>query len=440
MNLFWKRLFGVVQSTSAFERKIDTVQTSAGVDEPEYSAGEMQDKARLAEIVNSDDFRQKKELYRTRKYRDTDECRILRQYEKLLNDPNIKLYYETKQSDSLKEYLDFKSNPESLNLKNLSILEVSAKIEKLKAFEQSGGYKNYTQYHDSLAVREFEELKKKISEPDFQQANAFWANPDRWETTHEYRMEQRYRELTGGQPATPARRNKSSLFRKYSRVRLTFNERFDWNRPEESRWSAGFHSGNPRLVGNYSYVNELQANNNGRNVSTSDGILTIHTVELPTRSLAWDVQKGFVEKQYEYASDVIQTSAAFRQKYGVFSAKIRCSGPIHHALWLSGEKKLPHINIFHFDGSNITMGNANQHKMDGVEIKGIPESQFYIYTLEWTPRTLVWYVNNLEVYRTTENVPQEVLYVGINSFIPAKTEPAPGKLEVDWIKVWEVRE
>ena len=86
------------------------------------------------------------------------------------------------------------------------------------------------------------------------------------------------------------------------------------------------------------------------------------------------------------------------------------------------------------------MGNANQHKMDGVEIKGIPESQFYIYTLEWTPRTLVWYVNNLEVYRTSENVPQEVLYVGINSFIPAKTEPAPGKLEVDWIKAWEVRE
>ncbi|MEZ7866818.1 MAG: glycoside hydrolase family 16 protein [Paludibacteraceae bacterium] len=440
MNLFWKRLFRVVQSTSAFEKKIDSVQTTVGSDEQDYSTGDLQDKAHLEELVNSIDFRQKKELYKSKKYKDTDENRIMRQYEKLLNDPNIKLYFETKNSDLLNQYLNFKSNPESLNLKNLSILDVSAKIDKLKAFEQSKEYKNYTQYHDSLAVREFEELKKKISEPEFQQANAFWANPDRWETTREYRLEQRYRELTGEQISSPGKRNKSSLFRKYASVRLTFSERFDWDRMENSRWSAGFHSGNPRLVGNYSYVNELQANNNGRNVSTSDGILTIHTVELPSRSLAWDVQKGFVEKQYEYASDVIQTSAAFRQKYGVFSAKIRCSGPIHHALWLSGEKKLPHINIFHFDGSNITMGNANQHKMDGVEIKGIPESQFYIYTLEWTPRTLVWYVNNLEVYRTTENVPQEVLYVGINSFIPAKTEPAPGKLEVDWIKVWEVRE
>ena len=86
------------------------------------------------------------------------------------------------------------------------------------------------------------------------------------------------------------------------------------------------------------------------------------------------------------------------------------------------------------------MGNAGQHKIDGVEITGISEEQFFIYTLEWTPRALVWYVNNLEVYRTTENIPQEALYLGMNSFIPKKSEPATGKLEVDWIKVFEVRE
>ena len=440
MNLFWKRLLGVVQSTTAFEKKIESVQTTDGSDEQDYSAGDMQDKARLEELVNSADFRQKKELYRTRKYKDTDENRIMRQYEKLLNDPNIRLYYETKNSDLLNQYLSFKSNPESLNLKNLSILEVSAKIDKLKAFEQSKEYKNYTQYHDSLAVREFEELKKKISETEFQQANAFWADPDRWETTYEYRLEQRYRELSGVQTSTSGRRNKTSLFRKYSRVRLTFAERFDWNKLDESRWSAGFHSGNPRLVGNYSFVNERQANNDGRNVSTSDGVLAIHTVELPTRALAWDVQKGFTEKEFDFTSDVIQTSATFRQKYGIFTAKVRCEGALHHALWLSGEKKLPHINIFHFDGADITMGNANQHKMDGIVLKGIPESQFYIYTLEWTPRALVWYVNNLEVYRTNDNVPHEALYLGVNSFIPGKSEPTSGKMVVDWIKVFEVRE
>ena len=162
MNLFWKRLFRVVQSTDSFEKKIDAVQLTTSGDEQDFSIDELQDKNRLEEYVNSVDFRQKKELYKSKKYKDTDENRIIRQYEKLLNDVNIKLYYETKNSQILKDYLDFKSNPDSLNLKSLSILEVSEKIEKLKNFEQSKEYKNYSQYHESLAVREFEELKKKI--------------------------------------------------------------------------------------------------------------------------------------------------------------------------------------------------------------------------------------------------------------------------------------
>lgn len=440
MNLFWKRFFRVLQSTESFEKKIDAVQITAGVDEQEYTVGELPNKSRLEEFVYSTDFQKKKELYRTKKYKDTDENRIMRQYEKLLNDPHIRLYYETKNSELLKEYYEFKSNPESLNLKNLSILDVSAKIDKLKFFEQSKEYKNYTQYHDSLAIREFEELKKKISEPEFQQSNAFWANPDRWETTYYYRMEQRLKELSGEQPSKPGKQNKTSIFRKYSQVKLTFSERFDWNKLDDSRWSAGFHSGNPRLVGNYSYTNEWQANNAGRNVSTSEGVLTIHTVQLPSHGLAWDIQKGFIETDFGFTSDVIQTAATFKQKYGIFTAKIRCSGALHHALWLSGDKKLPHINLFHFNGTQIAMGNANQHKMDGVEIQGIPESQFYIYTLEWTPRALIWYVNNIEVYRTIENIPHESLYLGVNSFIPKKSNPTAGTLEVDWVKVFEVRE
>ncbi len=440
MNLFWKKLFRLMQPTSVFERKIMTLHTSTAIDGAEIAANEMMDKARLEALVQSTDFKQKKELFTGKKYKDTDECRIIRRYEKLLNDVNLKLYYETKNSEQLRQYLDFKSNPESLNLKDLSIVEVSARIEDLKQFEQSKAYKNFTQYHDSLAVREFEELRKKISDPDFQQANAFWANPDRWETTYEYRMELRYQELIGTTASVGSKRNKTSIFRKYSQVQLRFNEHFDWERLEETRWMAGYHSAIPRLVGNYSFTNELQANSGGRNVSVSNGVLNIHTVQLPMRALAWDVQKAFVERDFSFTSDVIQTSASFRQKYGIFSAKIKCRGAIHHALWLSGDRKLPHLNLFHFDGNDITMGNAGMHRMNEVKISGISPEQFYIYTLEWTPRELIWYVNNVEVHRTNENIPQEPLYFGVNSFIPSKMKPESGRMEVEWIKAFEVRD
>ena len=440
INLFWKRIFRMMQSTGHFENKIAAIASSPTLPDNEYTNGELSDLERLEEFVQSPDFAEKKDLYQNKKYRDTDEYRIMQQYEKLLNDPQIKLYYQTLDSELLRQYLAFKSDPDSLGLKELSILEVSEKIESLKQFEQSKEYRNYTQFHDSLTIREFEELKRKVAEPVFQESNAFWANPDRWETSYEYRMEQRYREMKGISSEGKRAKTGFSLFKKYQYIKLRFNEEFEWHRPEESRWSAGFHSGNPRLRGNYSFINEWQANSGGRNVHTADSIMSIHTVELPGKALAWDVQEGFVERDFRYTSDVVQTAATFRQKYGIFTAKLRCEGRIHHALWLSAERKLPHINLFHFDGENIRVGNAGLHKVDGVSISGVSQSQFYIYTLEWTPRALVWYINNVEVYRTTENIPHEALYLGINSFIPKKMSPKSGKIEVDWIKVYEVRD
>ena len=82
------------------------------------------------------------------------------------------------------------------------------------------------------------------------------------------------------------------------------------------------------------------------------------------------------------------------------------------------------------------MGNAHQNVMDEVRITGLKHSSFYIYTLEWTPKELIWYINDLEVHRTTSNVPKENLYLGFNSFLPNKEKPSTGKLEVDWVKVF----
>ncbi len=439
MNLFWKRIFRLMNSTASYEKKLGSIQLSSHDDSSNVNQTDFDDKLELELIVQSKEFQDKKKLYQNRKYKDTDEYRIVRQYEKLLKDNNIKWYFETKNSQILQEYLSFKTNPDSLNLKDLSIIEVSEKIEKLKQFEQSKSYQIYTQYHDSLAVREFEELRKKIADPEFQQNNAFWANSNRWETTLEYRQEARYKELNNEFVPKNKSKDKTSLFKRYSQIYLKLNELFDWNTIEESIWLAGFHSGNPMLLGNYAFVNEQQGHSGGNNVSSSEGVMTIHTVDLPMKSLAWDVQKGFVERDFRYSSDVVQTAAAFRQRYGVFSVKVKSSGNIHHAVWLGSERKLPHINIYYFNGKSITVGNANLHRYDGIELKGLAQDEYYVFTLEWTPRSLVWYVNNVEVFRTNENIPNESLYVGVNSFIPAKAEADIGKLELDWLKVYEVR-
>ncbi len=442
MKLFWKRIFRRLQTTQRFEKQINAVLLSDDFDEIELhlhhqSKQQAMSLEQLRKYVNSSEFIQKKELFIKTKYKNTDECKIVKQFEKLQNRQDIRLYYQTLKSKKLKAYLDFKENPDTLQLKKLTIVEISQQIEQLKLFEKSEEYKNYTTLHNSLTIREFEGLQQKIHDSGFIRTNIFWANPHRWETTTEYRLEKQYNELVG----LKQKKKKSKtahFFTNYEKVQLAFDESFNWANLDDSVWSAGFHSDNPQLVGNYSYVNEWQGNNAGQNVKVENGILSLITRYQAVETLAWDVQKAFKKQTFDYTSDVIQNSTVFSQKYGIFTAKIRCTGVVHHAVWLKGMKKLPHINLFYFDGEKITVGNATAHKYIKEDIEGISENDFYIYTLEWTPQKMVWYVNNIEVFRVTEQIPHEKMSIGINSFLPKSSAPAEGKLEIDWIKAYKI--
>lgn len=190
------------------------------------------------------------------------------------------------------------------------------------------------------------------------------------------------------------------------------------------------------MIGNHSFVNERQANNGGKNVAVEDGVLKIQTKHEKTNALAWDSKKGFVPKDFEFTSDVLQTADSFRMKYGVVRAKIRCTGNTQHAFWLGADGKLPHVNVFHFDGKQITVGNANQSVFDKATITGISPSDFYIYTLMWNAKELIWMINDVEVYRTSSHVPKEEMFLSFNSFIPEKHHGGAGTLEVDWIRVY----
>ncbi|GAB1416243.1 hypothetical protein MASR2M117_16490 [Paludibacter sp.] len=218
---------------------------------------------------------------------------------------------------------------------------------------------------------------------------------------------------------------------------LTFSDDFYKEKPEENIWNFGFYFTNENLIKNYSFHNEKQANNLGNNTTTFHGVIRIQTRREAIKALAWHPQKGFAEKQYAYTSDVVQTAKNFRQERGVFKAKIRCSGNVNHAFWLRTEKMDPQINIFHFDGSEIKVGFINNQKGSAISIKGINPSQYYIYTLEWTKEELIWYINNVVVFRSVNDIPTEKMFLVFNSFIPENTNGDEGLLEVDWVRVYQ---
>ncbi|MDD3078758.1 MAG: hypothetical protein PHH37_06610 [Paludibacter sp.] len=437
MNLFWKNLLGRITSTAKIEAaEKELISSMKRYDEVAKSV-ELAEYQKLFHEVKSAQFIENKKTLQNRRYKDTEEHRDIVKFRKLENSKGLKMYLDVLKSMELEQFLAFKQTKEYEDLGDPKKVKLSEKLQKMKKFERSPAYKNYVRFHDSYLLKEYEQLKNHVNSPEFKSQNEFWANPQRWKTTSEYKKEQRYYELVKNPDIIFYNNEKPERFQEYKSVRLTYNEEFDWNTLDKSRWDFGFHYGHPNLKGCHSFANELQANNAGKNVAVENGILKIATKEERVKAPAWHTTKGFIEKEYEYTSDVLQSAESFRQKGGVFRAKIRCTGRINHAFWLGVDQKFPHINIFHFDGKAINVGNAGKNVIDGAKIKGLNPAQFYIYTLKWTDKDLVWLINDYEVYRTSSNIPKEEMFMVFNSFIPEKLKGATGCLEVDWVRVYQ---
>jgi len=436
MNLFWKYLFGDITPTAKLEKnEVELVQAMERYSEVEKSV-ELAEYQKLFHMVKAAGFQENKKILQNRKYKDTEEFQIHQEYHKLLNSPAIQVYYEVLESEQLKHYLKFKSTPDYELLGDKKKLKASESLQKMKAFEKSKAFKTYSRFHDSFIIKEYEQLKVKVATPEFKKANEFWANKNRWHTTAEFILQERFYELAKNPDIIFFENEKPERFEKYRALKLTFQDEFEWNTLDKSHWNFGFHYKSPTLIGNHSFINEKQANNSGKNVFVENGILKISTKHEKVTARAWHPKKGFMEKEYHFTSDVLQTADTFNQKYGIIRAKLRCTGKVQHAFWLGADGKLPHVNIFHFNGKQITLGNANQNLFDSIKISGLNPSQYFIYTLMWSKKELIWMINDLEVYRTASNIPNESMFLAFNSFISEKQHGSAGSIEVDWVRVY----
>ena len=195
MNLFWKKRFGGMLSTSKFEKMEEAAVSDMKRYDEIAKSLELEEYRKLFHVVKSSEFKEKKKTLQNRKYQDTEEYRISRKYQKLHTNSSIRQYYETLHSERLNTFLDFKTTPEYEELGDKKKVKASEKLQKLKDFENSKEYKNYIRYHDSFIIRDYEELKKKIANPEFVKSNQFWADQHRWKTVPEHAVEQRYYEL-----------------------------------------------------------------------------------------------------------------------------------------------------------------------------------------------------------------------------------------------------
>jgi beta-glucanase (GH16 family) len=214
---------------------------------------------------------------------------------------------------------------------------------------------------------------------------------------------------------------------------------------------TNYYWGDKLLKDTYALPGDKHLYTKGGNIEISGSVLKIITKKESVSGKAWDPVMGFKMVDFNYTSGLVSTGKSFRQKYGKVRAKIRMSGaPVRQAMWLVGDNILPHIDVAKIEKGKIFYGNwwGNIAEKGGVRKKVVKKgagkfiSDFFIYSVEWSPDKITWKINEKVVLTQTQGIPQDPMYLVLSAGVTdvVTDHQLPAVMEVDWVKIYKKAE
>ncbi|MCR2823784.1 carbohydrate binding domain-containing protein [Lederbergia panacisoli] len=252
--------------------------------------------------------------------------------------------------------------------------------------------------------------------------------------------------------------------------KLVWEDNFDGNELDGSKWNIT--TGNGHAEGIPGWGNEEKQYYQKENLKVEDGKLII------------EGKKESVSDKYgsyNYTSGLIDTRGKFSQKYGKFEAKMKLPKGQGYwpAFWMMPEHDVyggwaisGEIDIMEAAGArpNIVGGaihyggqwpNNTYTAKDYIFPEGSDNTEFNVYSLEWEPGEIRWYVNG-ELYQKLNNwhatdangnkysypapFDQEfhiILNLAVGGWYggdPDGTTVFPGNMEVEYVRAYELPE
>ena len=420
----------------------------------------------LEKFIESPAFREKQKM-KPFTFRDTDEYRKLDEYKSLKRDHEIKAFLKSKHKEEIKksnailryeELNAFIKSPEFLAKKNMrpitfkdseeykKLLEYkrikgSLEIKEFYKFKASKEYSNYLNTDDSSRLKRYHDLKEYVATPEFKQKKEYLLDKKRFEKTEMFKEIKEYDKLKKDKDIIwYFKVRESNKFDELKSRELTFSEEFDGEKLDTTKWLTNYYWGEKLLKDRYSVESDLHAYTEKDNFEVRNSMLRINTKPQKITGKVWSAANGFTKKEFNYTSGLINSGNSFRQKYGIFTAKIKLGNPkAKSAFWMLADKITPHLDICRTSGGKVWFdyfsGKGNVSK---TSIGSRYSNDYYIYTLEWTSDRLVWKINGTEVLTRTSDVPQEPMYVllagGLDKPINGITS-----MEIDWVRVYKTK-
>jgi hypothetical protein len=376
-----------------------------------HSSAEMETFEDMQKFITSDDFKRQKREIEKRNFKDTAEFRKLQEYEQFKKSVQIKTYFK---------------------------------------FKDSKEHKNFQNLNGSARIKEYEKLKTYIESDKFIKNKSYYTQSPkkRWKESDEFALMLEFEQLRKSEKIRWYLKDKDA--KRFSWLRVwseSFSDDFTASKLNTKKWMTSYYYGEELLKDSYSLSHDKHYITNGKNLDFGNSTLRIITKKETIKGKSWHPVHGFITREFGYTSGLVSTGKSFRQKYGTFEAKIKFhnSKQIQNAFWMVSKTIVPHIDVAKANG-RIILGNVWGNAKDLKNVKRYTKSvgksklatDFYIYSLEWTSRRLVWKINGLEIAASSQGIPQEPMYLVFSAGLYKDLNiELPAQMEIDWVRCYQ---
>ena len=464
-----KLLLGMIPSTLKLEQAEKALITEFEKLHTFSKSEQLAKYIELDKLVASSDFIQKRKEIESLHFSNSEENRKEKEFLSLQKAKDIVLYYRTIARSELKKFKEldgsekitsfealekvvkslefrqkikakeFKGSDDFKKFQEYKRLKESKEIKDYFKFRSSKEYANFLNTDGSGRLARYNELKEYVETADFKKQKEYLLDKKRFQKTEMFKKLQEYDILKKNEDIIWYFKVKdSNKFDVLKHKELTFSDEFDGNNLDTQKWLTNYYWGEKLLKDRYSVESDLQAYTEKDNFELRNSTLKINTKSQRIKGKVWSAANGFSTKDFSYTSGLINSGSSFRQKYGIFSAKIKLGDPnSKSAFFILGDKIRPHLDICRTSNGKVWFDlfseNGNNTK---TSIGSRYANDFYIFSLEWTHDKLVWKINNTVVFTQTTDIPQEPMYIQIAG---GTDKPLSGmtSMEIDWVRVYK---
>jgi hypothetical protein len=422
----------------------------------------------LKDLVASSDFTHKRKEIESISFKGSEEYAKEKEFLSLQKAKDIVLYYRTIAGSALKKFQgldgsekitnyeslrkfvtslefreksktkEFRGSDDDKKLQEFNRLKGSSEIKDYFSFKKSKELANFLNIDGSSRLARYNELKDYVATPEFRERKTYLLDKKRFEKTDMFKSVQELDKLKKNEDIIWYFKIKDSdKFNVLKNRELVFSDEFEGTSLDTKKWLTNYYYGDKLLGDRFSVGTDLQAYTEKENFEIRNSLLKIITKPQKIQGKAWTAG-GFKVHEFGYSSGIINTGKSFRQKYGVFTAKIKLGNPAaKSAFWMLADKITPHIDVCRTaDGKVICDYFSTPEKRVKGSIGSKYANDFYIYSLEWTPDKLVWKINDTEVLTQTSGVPQEPMYIHFSGGLD-KPVNSMTAMEIDWVRVYQ---